>query len=640
MCGINGFLNKLSSEVNSTNNGLITPMKAEMIQRGSNDQRVYSDLFCSLGTSRISKEDSNNYEHPIFYEENSKVIVFNGEIYNSQELKVKLEINGHAFKTNSDTEIILHAYEEYGEDFLKYLHGMFAIAIWDEKNKELLLARDRIGKKPLYYCNEIDKLLFGSELKNIMATNDIIKKINLEAVENFLRFYYIPQPMTIFENVFQLMPGHYLRYSTEDDSLMIKKYWDIDSEIVEKEESYESIQKVLRETLNISVKERMASGGASGAFLSGGIDSSIVVGLMAEQSDNPINTFTIGYKDNNEYDESTLAKKVANLHNTNHTELFIEFHDLFDIIENIIEKMDEPFADSSTIPTYYVSRLTRNHTANALSGDGGDELFAGYNKYTSVYYQQLYSKVPRIIREKIIEALLNIIPEDNRNTIASFATKAKKFISSADNNTFHMHVKLMEAYDSDQISKLVINKSFNKFNVDKQLLDYFNHLNSEEPVNRMMYTDLKFALPNDMLVKTDRMSGIHGLGIRSPFLDHKVVELAYEIPLTYKMRGTNRKIILKETFSDLLPKEILAAKKRGFGIPLAEWFKKELKELVYSSLTKEKVEEANLVHFHMVNTIIEEHMESKKNHANLLWSLIVLHKWLENFNRNVEGVKV
>lgn len=582
-------------------------------------------------------QHNNQYDKPPFHSGNSKIIAVNGKIYNAQELKKKLEKMNHRFKTNSDSEIILKVYEEYGEEFLKYLHGTFAIAIWDVANKELILARDRVGKKPYYYFNGTDKLLFGSELKKIVADNDFLQEINFEAVENFLRFYYIPQPTTIFENVFQLMPGHYLKYSTENDCLNIIKYWDVNPDSVEKEASYESTQKRLREALTNSVKERTSSKISAGAFLSGGIDSSVVVGLMAEQSTNPVNTFTIGYKDHKQYDESALAKKVSKLHQTIHHELFIEFDDLHHVIETIIGNMEEPFADSSAIPTYYVSRLTKNHTSIALSGDGGDELFAGYNKYTSVYYQQLYSKIPKTIREKIIEAPLNLIPEDKRNPVTSMATKAKKFMRSANSDPFRMHVKLMEAYDHDQITQLVKNRALNKFNVDGQLLSYFQYLNTTEPVNRMMYTDFKFALPNDMLVKTDRMSKINGLEIRSPFLDHKVVELASEIPLNYKMRGKNGKIILKETFSDLLPKEIITAKKRGFEIPLAEWFKEELKELVLSSLTREKVEKADLVHFPIVEIIIEEHMKSKKNHANLLWSLIVLHKWYENFLRNIEG---
>lgn len=588
----------------------------------------------------LTKSSAELYFHEVrnpmvIYIENSKELAFNGKLYNARELKKKLEENNHLFQTDSDAEVILKAYEEYGEDFINHLHGTFAIAIWDASNKELLLVRDRVGKKPYYYYNGPDTLLFGSELKKIIAQHD--QAINYEAVENFLRFYYIPQPMTIFKNVFQLMPGHFIKFSLENDTLTIKKYWDINPEIAGKDVSYPSIQQRLRETLSSSVRERMRSEGSAGAFLSGGIDSSIVVGLMAEQSTKPVKTFTIGYKDQKQYDESALAKQVSKLHHTIHHELFIEFDDLYEAIETIIGKMEEPFADSSAIPTYYVSRLTKHHTSVALSGDGGDELFAGYNKYTSVYYQQLYSKIPKMLKEKLIEAPLQLIPEDKRNPITSMATKAKKFIRSASTETFQMHVKLMESYDPDQISRLVKHKSENSFNVDKQLLNYFQYLNTNEPVNRMMYTDFKFALPNDMLVKTDRMSKINGLEIRSPFLDHKVVELAYEIPLKFKRRGANGKIILKETFSDLLPKEIINAKKRGFEIPLAEWFKEELKELVVSSLAKEKVEKANLVHFHAIETIIEEHMKGKKNHANLLWSLIVLHKWHENLLRNVGG---
>lgn len=607
LCGFNGVLNKLNTELQFHDKALINSIVID---------KYKDSTFCS---------------------ENSKEIAFNGKIYNASELKKKLEKNNHQFKTNSDSEIIFKMYEEYGEDFINYVHGPFAIAIWDKDKEELLLARDRAGKKPYYYFNGTDQLLFGSELKRILADNDILQEINYEAVENFLRFYYIPQPMTIFENVFQLMPGHYIKYSLENDTLEIKKYWDINQDVTEKDVSYTSIQKRVRETLTSSVQERMGREESAGAFLSGGIDSSIVVGLMAEQSTNPVKTFTIGYKDQKQYDESDLAKKVSKLHNTIHHELFIEFGDLHAVIETIIECMEEPFADSSAIPTYYVSRLTKNHTSVSLSGDGGDELFAGYNKYRSVYYQQLYSKIPKMIREKMIEAPLKLIPEDKRNPITSFSMKAKKFMRSATTETFQMHVKLMESYDHDQISRLVKNQSLKKFNVDKQLFNYFHYLNTNESVNRMMYTDFKFVLPNDMLVKTDRMSKINGLEIRSPFLDHKVVELAYEIPLKFKLRGTNGKIILKETFADLLPNDIITARKRGFEIPLAEWFKDELKELIFSSLTKEKVEKANLVHFDIVEIIIEEHMKSKKNHANLIWSLIVLHKWYENFLRNVEG---
>ncbi|MFC5602537.1 asparagine synthase (glutamine-hydrolyzing) [Sporosarcina koreensis] len=604
MCGFTGVFNKSSAQLQFHDNELL-----------------------------FSKAEQSTY-----YTTNSKTIAFHGKLYNAQELKKKLENNNHQFETNSDSELILNVYEEYGEEFMNYLHGTFAIAIWDDVKKELLMVRDRVGEKPYYYYNGRDKLLFGTELKKILAESK--QEINYEAVESFLRFYYIPQPMTIFENVFHLMPGYSVKYSVVDDTLQLKKYWDINPNSTEKDDvSYHSIQMRLRETLRSSVRERMGGEESAGAFLSGGIDSSIVVGLMAEQSSEPLNTFTIGYKDYKQYDESALAKQVSKLHKTIHHELFIEFDDLHEVIETIIGKMEEPFADSSAIPTYYVSRLTKHHTSVALSGDGGDELFAGYNKYTSVYYQRLYSKIPRMLREKVIEAPLHLIPDDKRNSFTSFATKAKKFMRSAATDTFQMHIKLMESYDRDQISRLVKNRALTRFNVDEQLSNYFQYLNTNEPVNRMMYTDFKFALPNDMLVKTDRMSKINGLEIRSPFLDHKVVELAYEIPLKYKMRRANGKIILKETFSDLLPNDIITAKKRGFEIPLAEWFKGELKELVYSTLSKEKVEKANLVHFDFVEIIIEEHMKSKKNHKNLIWSLIVLHKWHENFLRNVEGGK-
>lgn len=589
--------------------------------------------------SNIYQENGYGNESTIWTSDPTIQLAFVGDIYNAEIIKQRLVQKEYHFETDRVEEVIVKSYIEFGMDCLTTLQGTFSFVLLDFGTNECIVVRDRLGKRPLYYFNDRDSFIVSTSLKNVMRVHPNKMSIHYEAVEYFLRFYYIPQPLTIFQDVFQLLPGYYAVLSLEKGTFEQKKYWDIHPENNVANDSYSSLQERLRNIVTSSVEKRIAGEKKIGAFLSGGIDSSIVVGELVQQSEQPIHTFTIGYKEHPLYDESGLAKLVAERHRTNHYELFIDFKDVEEVIEEIINNMDEPFADSSAIPTFYVSRLAKNYVDIAFSGDGGDELFAGYNKYTSIYYQKLYTILPSLLRKRLIEPILCNIPSDHRNTITSLATKAKKFIEKADENPFQMHVNFMEAYEKDQIALLVKNKVTSMIDIDEQLFHYYHFLEHADAIHQMMYTDLKFTLPNDMLVKINRMSSMHNLETKLPLLDEQIIEYAYTIPTNYKIRGTKRKIILKEAFQHLLPKEIITAKKRGFSIPLAEWFKNELKEMVYCTLSKEKIENANLVNFNIVERIIEEHMTNRINHANLIWSLLVLHKWHEHFRKSLAEVE-
>ncbi|MFL1994906.1 asparagine synthase (glutamine-hydrolyzing) [Lysinibacillus irui] len=625
MCGIVGFSTKETNR-NISSSDLLHLMTNEIYHRGPDDEGHFIDDFIALGMRRLSIIDLHSGKQPIMNENESIVIVFNGEIYNYQELRKELLLKGHIFKTNSDTETIVHAYEEYGYDCVNKLNGMFAFALWDKQNQKLFIARDRLGVKPLHYYYDGDRFAFGSEIKSILKDTSIKREIDLQALTSFLRFYYIPAPMTIFKNIKKLMPGHFMIFDFKGKQLDIRKYWDIEDKPVSNI-SYEDAKSTLRDKMFESVKYRMISEVPVGSFLSGGIDSTIVTGIMSKLSSEPINTFTIGYKDNKLFDESELAREVSKLHGTNHHELFLDFNDLDEVIHNIVWALDEPFADSSSIPTYYVSNMTKKHVTVALSGDGGDEFFAGYNKYTSAHYAQMLNKVPSPIIY-LMRNLVGVLSVNGTSKLNSFSRMGKKFLKSYDSSPMKMHLKLMECFSPEQIQRIISNSK----EIDNSLYiqEYFSHLN-RDTVTNMMYTDMKFALPNDMLVKVDKMSMINSLEVRSPFLDVNVVEFAFQLPINYKMQGSERKKILKDTFADLIPNNILNAPKKGFGIPLGMWFNSELKTMVDKILSEANINRIGIFNYSEIKKIIQAHRSGKVDYSNHIWSLIVFHLWFEKY---------
>ncbi len=618
MCGINGFIYNKSNNIEENIN-LIDRMNSLIKYRGPDDDGKYADTQAALGMRRLSIIDLCTGKQPIYNEDNTKVIVFNGEIYNYRELRESLISKGHIFKTKSDTETILHAYEEYGHGCPDKLNGMFAFAIYDILKKELFIARDRAGEKPLYYYADKEKLVFASELKSIIKCFDIKKEINIDALNQYFSLTYIPAPLTIFQNIYKLESGSYILY--KEGMLQVERYWDIDSQKSDLIYNYEECKKKLREYMFRSVENKMISDVPLGAFLSGGIDSGIVVGIMSRLSSKPVETFTIGFKIK-EFDESDRAKIVAQNNKTNHHVHYLDYNDAVDEIDTILDTFDEPFADSSSIPTYFVSKFAREHVTVALTGDAGDELFAGYSKYLVNYYSDMYNKVPAFLRRRVFERLVYSLPDRS-----SMTRKMRKVIENAGQDVFTKRKNLMfMGFNGNKTEELLkrdfISRGSSEF-IDET---YYKNKTFDE-LTKTLYTDFKVVLEGDMLVKVDRMSMLNSLETRVPLLDKDIVELAFRMPSGYKLRGRDQKHIFKDTFKDLIPDELLNKSKRGFAVPIGEWFKGPLKERLQGLLAEEFIAEQGIFNFDYIKKLLEDHFSERVNNAYPLWALFVFQNW-------------
>lgn len=622
MCGINGFVLEKKASADENKN-IINKMNSFIIYRGPDSDGIYADDKVALGMRRLSIIDLSTGKQPIYNEYGTKVIVFNGEIYNFKGLRDELKSKGHKFKTKSDTEVILHSYEEYGTKCLEKLNGMFAFAIYDINSSEMFIARDRAGEKPLYYYRDHEKFVFASELKSIIKTFDIKKEINKKALNQYFSLTYIPAPLTIFENIYKLEAGSFILY--KEGKFNIERYWDIDSRKVDIIYSYDECKRRLREALFNSVEQKMISDVPLGAFLSGGIDSSIMVGIMSKLSSRPVETFTIGFKIK-EFDESDRAEIVSRSNKTNHHVHFLDYSHAVEELENILETFDEPFADSSSIPTYFVSKFAAQHVKVVLTGDAGDELFAGYSKYMVNYYSDLYNKVPRMLRKNFIEPLVYKMPDRS-----SISRKVRKVIESTGKNLFEKRRELMFlGFNGDRIGKLL--KAGNIAGDVYDIIEKAYNRNSEfEELTRTLYTDFKIVLEGDMLVKVDRMSMLNSIETRVPMLDKNVIELAFSMPPDFKIKGRNQKFILKDTFKDLIPNEILGKSKRGFAVPIGEWFKGPLKNMLLKFLSKEFILEQGIFEYEYIKSLLEDHFAERVNNAYPLWALFVFQNWYRKY---------
>ncbi len=622
MCGINGFI--LEKEASADENiNRINKMNSLIIYRGPDSDGIYADAKVGLGMRRLAIIDLCTGKQPIYNEDGTKAIVFNGEIYNFKGLRDDLISKGHKFKTKSDTEIILHSYEEYGTKCLDKLNGMFAFAIYDLESREMFIARDRAGEKPLYYYRDNEKFVFASELKSIIKTFDIKKEINKTALNQYFSLTYIPAPLTIFKNIYKLEAGSFIIY--REDNLRIERYWNIDSKEVQTINSYDECKRRLREALFTSVEQKMISDVPLGAFLSGGIDSSIMVGIMSKLSARPVETFTIGFK-LKEFDESDRAQIVSQKNKTNHHVHFLDYTHAVEELENILETFDEPFADSSSIPTYFVSKFAGEHVKVVLTGDAGDELFAGYSKYMVNYYTDMYNKVPRVLRKRLIEPLIYKMPDRS-----SISRKVRKVIESSEKDMFEKRRELMFlGFNHNRIGKLLKAGSISSDSYDIIEKSYNKNVEFDE-LTRTLYTDFKIVLEGDMLVKVDRMSMLNSIETRVPMLDKNVIELAFSMPSDFKIRGRNQKFILKDTFKDLIPQEVLGKSKRGFAVPIGEWFKGPLKGMLLELLSKEFILEQGIFEYEYIECLLEDHFGERVNNAYPLWALFVFQKWYRKY---------
>lgn len=619
MCGINGIIDfnqKISCEEKKK---LIELMNSTIVYRGPDEEGIYSSDYLCMGMRRLSIIDLSLGHQPIYNEDRTIMIVFNGEIYNYQTLKLDLEGLGHIFATNSDTEVIIHAYEEYGNSMFNMLDGMFALSIYDSTKRELIIARDRMGEKPLYYYKDLDYFIYSSELKGLLATELIKKEINNTALCQYLQLTYIPAPYSIFKGIYKVMPGHYLKIS-DNGTIIDSEYWSFSYEC-DKINDYKKAKELLLKEVKESVKQRMISDVPIGAFLSGGIDSGSIVALMASLSDRPIETFTIGFKER-AYDEKDRARKVAKMYGTNHHEYILDYEESLEIINEILKKMDEPFADSSALPTYFVSHFASQYVKVVLTGDAGDELFSGYNKYLIGYYSNLYKHIPKWFRNNIIEPLIYLLKDSSNLT-----RKVRKVIENVDKDLYQQRKEMMcLAFKEYEIDKLLKSEY-----VDVKCLDFIKSIyDMNKDVTEMekaQYVDLKIVLEGDMLTKVDRMSMLNSLETRVPLLSKEILKLSTRLPVTFKIRRNKLKRIWKDTMKKQLPKGFIKKPKSGFSVPVDYWFRNQLKEELLTMLSKSIIEEQGIFNFNYIEQILQEHFSEKRNRKSEIWSLYVFQKW-------------
>lgn len=624
MCGINGFIQNNNHLDNSQLETLIDTMNNQIVHRGPDENGKYITDNFALGMTRLSIIDLKSGSQPIFNKDRTKLIVLNGEIYNYKELRKILLSKGYVFTTDSDTEVILHAYEEFGAACLDHLLGMFSFAIYDLTNKFLFIARDRAGEKPLYYHRSDNYFIFASELKSILSTKLVPKIIDTKALVQYLRLTYIPAPLTILEDVFKLPQAHYLTID-RFNKLEIKKYWDVSFDQKNIIKDYNTCKIQLKKTLYEAVERCMVSDVPIGAFLSGGKDSTTIVGLMSSISSTPINTFTIGYKDKR-YDESNLANITAKRFKTNHHAYVLDYDTVLGEIDAIVKNIDEPFADSSAIPTYFVSKYASEYVKVALTGDAGDELFGGYNKYLIGYYSKRLNLVSSILGKNTLKKIIDFFPEKTL-----LQNKIRKVVDFAGENKFEQRLSLMcLGFNSVRLNDLLA-KNYPDHSLDF-IHEYYNHeMKVTDELAQTLYTDFHVILEGDMLAKVDRMSMLNSLETRVPLLDKNIIELAARIPSEFKVHKKNLKIIFRDTFSDIIPKELLTSQKKGFEVPIDDWFRGPLKLKLLKALNKDFVIQQGIFDYNFIQQIINEHMTGTRNRKSELWTLYVFQEWYKNY---------
>jgi asparagine synthase (glutamine-hydrolysing) len=612
-------------------------MCATIVHRGPDDEGIFVQNNVGLGVRRLSIIDVEGGHQPLSNEDGSVWVAHNGEIYNFPELREELITCGHTFKTRTDTETIVHSYEEWGEHCFQKFRGMFAFALWDDRTKRLLVGRDRMGIKPFYYTlieNKERTLVFGSELKTILVHPDVKRALEPQALDLYLTFEYIPEPLSAFQNIYKLPAGTFLIY--ERGKIHIERYWDVNREQEEEAStkphgvSLASIEDELYERLKESVKARLLSDVPLGAFLSGGIDSSAIVGLMHELGVSPIKTFSIGFEDAT-YNELEHARRISQKFHTDHEEFILKPQAL-ELTEKLIRHLDEPFGDFSIFPTYLVSKMARSHVKVILSGDGGDELFAGYEHYQA----QKLSRLPLVsFLSKPMPAVLRKLPPSSKKK--GLWNKLRRYAQGFEHPQDLRHFRWMmflnqkereDLYSKDFRHEL---EGIKPFHTIPPLDKLYPQLDRFDDINGELYLDLRSYLVDDILVKVDRMSMATSLETRVPLIDHKVVEYVFQIPGHLKLKGMTTKWIFKKTMERLLPPQNIYRSKEGFSIPIKHWLRNELKELMLHYLSESRIRDAGLFNFGPIKHKIDRHMQGRENYSHQLWALLVFEIWRENF---------
>ena len=625
MCGIAGFIDIESANTirgHGERASLLHRMCQVLRHRGPDDQGVLIKEGVALGMRRLSIIDLVGGQQPISGEDGSATVVFNGEIYNFLELKQHLQSRGHVFRTHSDTEAIVHAYEEYGTACVDHLRGMFAFAIWDDRERKLFVARDRVGKKPLYYTTTPDgTFVFGSELKSLLQHASVSRQTDPDALDAYLTLGYVPDPLSIFRGVHKLPPGHHLTFSKGE--VRIAQYWDFQFSPAETRNENEYLEE-LRRLLDESVRLRLVSDVPLGAFLSGGIDSSTIVALMARHMGQPVKTFSIGFHEDS-YNELEFARLTAKKFGTDHHEFFVT-PEICSIVDELAWHFDEPFADSSAIPTYMVSKLAREHVTVVLSGDGGDELFAGYTRYIVDRGRSAFSRMPGLLRKGLMQPLSSRLPH---------GTFGRNFIHNISLDPIDRYLDSVSVFTRLNKESLYTDGFRQQLRDEDWVTQCFHKLaakvGTSNSLDRLLYLDSKTYLPGDIMTKVDRMSMAVSLETRAPLLDHKLIDFVTHIPASMKLAGDETKHILKRAVSDLVPKEILNRPKQGFGVPVQEWINQQLRERMHEVLSDSRTRQRGHVNPAYLEVLLDEHERGRRDHSVGLWALLMLELWHRQF---------
>jgi asparagine synthase (glutamine-hydrolysing) len=626
MCGICGFCFPDKKQMDFD---ILQKMTSALQHRGPDDEGYYLDAGVALGHRRLSIIDLDTGKQPIHNEDGTIYVVFNGEIYNFPEIKKELKEKGHSFYTKTDTEVLVHLYEEMGTGLLEKINGMFAFAIWDGKRRRLFLARDRIGIKPLYYSYNSNGLAFASEPKALLRLPWVVGRLDPQGLSHYLTYDFIPAPYCIYEDIRKVLPGHQVVY--EGGELRCERYWDLDlSDRFEGDLDEGEICKLVWNEFCRGVKARLISDVPLGVLLSGGIDSTSVLAALRYEGVDDIKTFSIGFADPS-FDESSYFRRAASFFETDHHEEVLAPKKLIDIIPEVASILDEPLADASIMPTYLLSRFTRDYVKVALGGDGGDELFAGYPTYQAFLLSRYYERLPRAMKS-IVEAVVKRLPVSFDNM--SFDFRAKKFIHGISYPPIERHYIWIGTFSREMQEELLTPqlkgklRDFNSFHV---LHDYLNGKAFSSELSKLLYLDTKLYLQEGVLVKVDRASMAHGLEVRVPFLDHQFAELVTGVPERFKLKGFTTKYIWKKAIKDRIPDEIVRRGKKGFGIPIAKWLCGELKGLMVELLSEERLKRQGIFNPSVVQRLVSDHLARQTDNRKKLWNLLIFQLWWDSF---------
>jgi asparagine synthase (glutamine-hydrolysing) len=599
---------------------LVGRMCSAMLHRGPDDEGAVQLDGVTLGMRRLSIIDIEGGHQPMHNEDSTVWVVQNGEIYNHPELRDLLVASGHTFNTESDTEVLVHGYEQWGEEMVERLNGMFAFAVLDRRSGSVLLARDRMGIKPLHYAIDGKRLVFASELKALLRDRSLRRGIDPEALDQYLAYEFVPSPASIVRGIGKLQPAHTLLWSVADGTHRLRRYWSPELGVGDGRRNVDEEGERLRAVLRESVRKELISDVPLGVFLSGGIDSSAVAAMMT-QLGGEVKSFSVGFADRS-FDESSHARLVARHLGTEHHELTLEPEMLLGLIPRLPDLLDEPLGDASIIPTYLLSEFTRRHVKVALGGDGGDELFAGYPTLQAHRLASYYVRAPRVLRERLVEPVVRRLPVSRGNL--SFDFRAKRFVSGAAHSVAERHQRWMGSFAAEERAALLSRDVRREVELGEVHAD---------PLNQVLLMDMRLYLENDILVKLDRASMMASLEGRVPLLNNDFVEYATHLPLNMKLRGLRSKFLLKRALRGLLPESILNRPKKGFGIPVAHWFRGPLKEQMMSVLSPERIRREGFFDPAAVASLVSDHLEGRRDSRKQLWTLFAFELWHEGYSR-------